>query len=261
MILKTPNRNSNTLSICENGTYTAQYNDMTLTSVYQPIFDVNNKKIGLESLVRVFDKDGSNIPANLIFHNSNTSEIDLVNISNLCRMIHIHNFSIARKRNKKNWMLFINLSPICCEDVAVGNVDDFFNKRYLKSMNIKPNKIVIEFVESPYDSNYILGVASRTLKKFGFNVAYDDFLDNDSDYKRLAHIQPEIVKMDMALLNSYMNGNKRPLMRAVKSAKMIGAKTLIEGIEDQASLTEMKKLGFDYYQGYFLGRPEPLTPI
>ena len=87
------------------------------------------------------------------------------------------------------------------------------------------------------------------------------FLDNDSDYKRLAHIQPEIVKMDMALLNSYMNGNKRPLMRAVKSAKMIGAKTLIEGIEDQASLTEMKKLGFDYYQGYFLGRPEPLTPI
>ncbi|MEZ9143605.1 EAL domain-containing protein [Vibrio sp. 10N.286.52.C3] len=233
---------------------------MTLTSVYQPIYDSNNKKIGLEALVRATDSTGKSIPPNAIFHNESIAERDLANISNLCQLIHLKNFATARQKSKKNWLLFLNLSPTCCEDIAIGSINDFYKKRFLRSLNMRANNIIMEFIETPYDSNYILGVASQQLKNDGFKVAFDDFSGTDSDHERLSQISPDIVKLNMSLLNRYMSGDKSPLMRSIKSAKLIGAKTLIEGIETRDALMSMKKLDIDYFQGYFLGRPEPLKP-
>lgn len=259
MILKSFEDQTNTLSVYPNGSYKAHYGGMTFTSAFQPIFDSKNRKIGVEALLRAFNKHNDPIPPNEIFHNTAVTESDLVNINNLCRIIHIHNFSLMRHRRKKELRLFINLTPLACEDVAVGLMDDLYNKKRLKDLNLNPNNICIEFVESKYDSNYILGIASQSLKDKGFYVAYDDFTNNENDHLRLQHIKPEIVKMDMTLVKNFMAGNTIPLMQAFESAKLSGAKTLAEGIEDHKTLEEMKRIGFDYYQGFFLGMPELLN--
>lgn len=259
MILKSCENQTNTLSFYPNGSYKAHYGSMTFTSAFQPIFDSRNRKVGVEALLRAFNDSGEPIPPNEIFHNSAVPESDLVNINNLCRILHIHNFSLMRHKRKKELRLFINLTPLACEDVAVGLMDDLFDKKHLKVLNLKPDNICIEFVESQYDSNYILGIASQSLKGKGFNVAYDDFTNNVNDYLRLEQIKPEIVKMDMTLVRQYMEGNSIPLMQAFESAKLSGAKTLAEGIEDLKTLKEMKRIGFDYFQGFFLGMPELLN--
>lgn len=244
MILKTVDKQTNTLSLSENGSYRAHYGGMALTSAFQPIFDASNRKVGLEGLLRAFDENDKPIPANEIFHNPSITETDLVNINSLCRILHIHNFSLLKNRKrKKNWTLFINLTPLACEDIAIGLMDDLYNKKHLKSLNLKPSDICIEFVESKYDSDYILGIASRSLKGRGFHVAYDDFMNDPSDYNRLNHISPEIVKMDRALVRQFMEGNVIPLMQAYEYAKVSSAKTLAEGIENKETLTAMKKSG------------------
>jgi EAL domain-containing protein (putative c-di-GMP-specific phosphodiesterase class I) len=115
--------------------------------------------------------------------------------------------------------LFLNLPPLACEDLACGWSDELYSKKKLKSLNVSPDKIVIEIVESQYDSNYILSLAAKKLKQRGFNIAYDDFI----------------------------------------SASKAGAKTLAEGIENKATLEAMRALNFDYFQGYYLGMPEPLN--
>lgn len=259
MILKTSDSQTNTLTLCPNGSFKTQYGDISLTSAFQPIFDINHRKVGVEALLRAFDRSNKPIPPNDIFHNDAISERDLVNINNLCRIIHIHNFSLIKNRKKRDWQLFINLTPLACEDVAVGLIDNFYSKKHLKKLNLKPRDICIEFVESKYDSNYILGIASKSLKRLGFHVAYDDYTNDERDYQRLKHIEPEIVKMDMSLIKQYMQGDTSPLMQAFESAKLSKAKTLAEGIEDKLTLESMKKIGFDYYQGYFLGMPEMLN--
>jgi EAL domain-containing protein (putative c-di-GMP-specific phosphodiesterase class I) len=260
MIISTKINLEHTLNISDNGIYTAQYKGMTLTSAYQPIFDIHNRKIGAEALLRAFDSKGNPIPANVVFHDISVSEQDIVN-SNLCRIIHIHNFSVLKKKytKKRHWHLFLNLPPLACEDLACGWSDELYSKKKLKSLNVSPDKIVIEFVESQYDSNYILSLAAKKLKQRGFNIAYDDFVGSQHDNERLKSISPEIVKVDISLLNEYMSGNQEPITNALISASKAGAKTLAEGIENKATLEAMRALNFDYFQGYYLGMPEPLN--
>jgi EAL domain-containing protein (putative c-di-GMP-specific phosphodiesterase class I) len=43
-------------------------------------------------------------------------------------------------------------------------------------------------------------------------------------------------------------------------ARQFKIETIAEGVEDQATLDELRRMGVDYAQGYWIGRPEPLAP-
>jgi EAL domain-containing protein (putative c-di-GMP-specific phosphodiesterase class I) len=45
----------------------------------------------------------------------------------------------------------------------------------------------------------------------------------------------------------------------VDFARKIGAKTIAEFVSDEAIFERVKSLGVDYSQGYYTGKPEPLT--
>lgn len=74
MIISTKIKLEHTLNISDNGIYTAQYKSMTLTSAFQPIFDIHNRKIGAEALLRDFDSKGNPIPENVVLHDISVSE-------------------------------------------------------------------------------------------------------------------------------------------------------------------------------------------
>jgi EAL domain-containing protein (putative c-di-GMP-specific phosphodiesterase class I) len=41
-------------------------------------------------------------------------------------------------------------------------------------------------------------------------------------------------------------------------ARQFRIETIAEGVEDEATLEELREMGVDYAQGYWIGRPEPL---
>jgi EAL domain-containing protein (putative c-di-GMP-specific phosphodiesterase class I) len=45
----------------------------------------------------------------------------------------------------------------------------------------------------------------------------------------------------------------------VEIARQLGKRTVAEFVEDQRTLDELRSLGVDYAQGYYIGRPGPLT--
>ncbi len=255
MILSDRNEFLNCIFVDSDMQYIARYKNLTLKSVYQPIFDHEMNQIGVEALVRISNSNGHVIRPDHFFHSDSTNSCDKINVERLSRVIHIRNFS---QSNIRHLQLFLNVLPNVGELFAIESVSDSLLTKRLKELNIPSNQIIMELVELDANCELKLKQAARSLSGNGFQIAIDDFGSNASTEARVKHITPNILKVDRSLMLDYAQGQTEQIQLALKLAKQIGAKTVIEGIETQEQLEAMQQLGFDMYQGYHLAMPLPI---
>lgn len=105
---------------------------------------------------------------------------------------------------------------------------------------------VLEDIEP--DEEVVNGV--RALKAAGFTIALDDF-EFDAKWHPLLEMA-SIVKIDV--LAHDLNG----LGELVAQLEPYDVKLLAEKVEDHETLEHCKDLGFEYFQGFFLSRPQNL---
>ncbi|MDV6250207.1 EAL domain-containing protein [Vibrio sp. EA2] len=237
------------------GQYIAEYETLTLRSVFQPIYKKDHSIVGLEALVRITDSDGAMIRPDDFFHSESISVSDQINVERLSRLIHIKNFGQSRYRHKK---LFLNVLPKAAELMLQDMSFSQLLKQTISQCELKTEQIVLELIELDASDESFFYQSTQQLSKCGFKLAIDDFGVNASTIKRVESVQPYIIKMDRSLLVNYENGELSSLTSAVLLAKNLRAKTVIEGIETEHQLNLMRKLGFDMYQGYFLALPQTL---
>jgi diguanylate cyclase (GGDEF)-like protein len=108
-----------------------------------------------------------------------------------------------------------------------------------------------------------LHVAERIvhrLRKMGFLIALDDFGSGYSALGYLAKMPVDLVKFDITLVRGLEEVSKqRYVVEGLAGVIMkAGFPLVAEGIETQEMLDRVRTLGFDYVQGYFIGRPAPL---
>ncbi|MCZ4309949.1 MULTISPECIES: EAL domain-containing protein [Vibrio] len=235
--------------------FIAKYQDLTLTSVYQPIFDSSFTQIGVEALVRISNCKGDVVRPDHFFHSDETSYTDKINVERLSRAIHIRNFAQSTVRHLN---LFLNVLPNVGELFASEKVKDTLLAKRLHELNLSCEQIVMELVELNVESEERLKNAAHSLADNGFQIAVDDFGAQASTEQRVRHITPHIIKIDRSVMLDFENGDTQKMELVVKLANQIGAKTVIEGIETQQQLTAMQSLGFDMYQGYHLAMPKPI---
>lgn len=96
------------------------------------------------------------------------------------------------------------------------------------------------------------------IKEHDFFVAIDDYGSEASSAKRVSQLNPNVIKIDRALLLKYEAGVKAPLLSALSIAKIQDALTIVEGVETPHQYELMKKLNIGYFQGFLLGKPLPL---
>src|SRR5205085_12465859 len=79
----------------------------------------------------------------------------------------------------------------------------------------------------------------------------------------LRHLPVDILKIDKSFIDGVTEGpHESALARAVvKLTKTLGLTAVAEGIEHEAQLVRLRRLGCQYGQGFFLGRPEPAEKI
>ncbi len=136
-------------------------------------------------------------------------------------------------------------------DVVVGPRLAFinFNRELLLSecpALLPPEKLVIEVVET-VSVDAELELALQSLRQAGYKIALDDFAEQEHliPLVRLA----DIVKLD---LRTY-KGDLAPRMAQLRRSEL---KLLAEKVETRKEFQQCKKMGFDYFQGYFLRRPD-----
>lgn len=100
--------------------------------------------------------------------------------------------------------------------------------------------------------------------RLGGFLLIDDAGTDFSDEDRIRQLRPDIVKIDRMLFQQSIDDDDAAGARLdgiLTAARDVGARTLVEGVEDAAQLDAVRDLGADLAQGYHLGRPTPIEGI
>lgn len=150
--------------------------------------------------------------------------------------------------------LSINASPLA---VLTGRLIELIPNEYAE-------RTIIEITEhAPVPSYTALHACLASLKQAGVRIAVDDAGAGYSGLQHIVQLAPDLIKMDMSLTRAV---DTDPARRALASAMVFyaretGAQVVAEGIETAAELATLKLIGADKGQGYFLGKPGPLSAL
>ncbi len=220
---------------------------------FQPIMDIKeNRLIGAETLMRFWCEEKGNVtPYEFVPLLEESGLIIPVGRWILDRALE------ACKEIQKvipGFRVSINVSYI---QVLRSNILDNIVAG-LKKYDLEPESLIIELTESGFleeNANFIRFCDG--LKAYGIPLALDDFGTGYSNFHYLSRLTPNTIKIDRsftlkALKSDYEFGLLQYMADMTHS---IDSKFCIEGIETEEELTKICKMGPDYIQGYFFGRP------
>jgi len=126
--------------------------------------------------------------------------------------------------------------------------------------------LYLEITESATFEHYELcvDVLKEVCSRSGAKLVVDDFGAGFSNLKRMLDLQPDVVKLDLALARDIdKHPRQRTLMRGlVELCHDLDAKVVVEGVETVGELEAIVETGADYAQGFLLARPSfPVYPV
>lgn len=224
---------------------------------FQPVVDIKEgRMIGAETLLRFqSETTGMVSPVEFIPLLEETGLIIPVGKWVLCQAM-----AAASKIQKMlpDFKISVNLSYI---QVLKSNIlADIVEG--VEKYRLHAESFLVELTESGFlesDTNFINFCTG--LQKHGIPLALDDFGTGYSNFHYLYNLNPNTIKIDRsftikALHNDYEYNLLKHMVDMVHS---IDLKLCIEGIETKEELEKVKKMNPDYIQGYYFGRPAPLS--
>jgi EAL domain-containing protein (putative c-di-GMP-specific phosphodiesterase class I) len=229
----------------------ASYGDLTLSNVFQPIFNLSHScPIGYEALLRAHDPEGNNVPPMAVLNRS-FSRGCWNNLERGVQLLHTSNFT--RMANARD-MLFLNTQP----DAFIAS--DAYRRLVegtLKRLQLAPDRIVLEVLETPNGNMRQLVEGIASFRRQGFLIALDDFGKGHSNIDRVWQLQPDIVKLDRRVIEqAARNPRFAPLLRRLVSLlHETGAAVQVEGVETQQEALLAMECGADFVQGFYFAHP------
>jgi EAL domain-containing protein (putative c-di-GMP-specific phosphodiesterase class I) len=130
----------------------------------------------------------------------------------------------------------------------------------LAKSGLAPERLVLEITESAMllNVNETLHVMER-LNAMGVGFALDDFGTGYSSLSYLALLRPTIIKIDRSFVSPVEDNDRNDtLLEAIVSlGQKLGMTMSAEGIETEAQLERLHRLGCDYGQGFFWSTAVP----
>ncbi len=228
--------------------------DLPITMAFQPIVDVRSGEVfAYEALVRGKDGRGagevlSTVSADNRYAFDQTCRTTAISLASDLGMASIANLSI-------NFLPNAVYEPRACIRATLAAA---------MQTGFPLNRIIFEFTEEEaIDANHLLHIL-RSYKAMGFKTAIDDFGAGFAGLGLLSKFQPDIVKLDMALIRDVdTDAVKRIIVRnTLNMLTDLGIQAVCEGIETVGEYDALSDLGVCLMQGYLLAKPafEALPP-
>ncbi len=131
-------------------------------------------------------------------------------------------------------------------------------KKILEKTGVNPKNIVLEITESfaINDMHRVMEIITG-LKKLGPRIALDDFGTGYSSLNYIKQLPLDIIKVDKTFIDDIVEDDYAQafVKLIVDLSKTIGTKIVVEGVEHKEQYDLLKRLGVDYIQGYYFGKP------
>ncbi|MFN8607663.1 MAG: EAL domain-containing protein [Vulcanimicrobiota bacterium] len=217
--------------------------------LYQPVVDLRNgKMVGFEALLRWNDPNLGLISPGEFLPAAESSglivQIGEWSVQEACLMA----------AQYKDYFVSVNLSA---RQLMHGD----FSKRFMKAIErarVKPDKIVVEISESTTsaDPERISQVLAE-LARWNVGLAIDDFGTGSSNLLKLQREKPRFLKIDNAFVQALPDDKTsfHIVLAACNLAANLQMQSLAEGVEKDAQLQNLRKMGCNLAQGMLLSPP------
>jgi EAL domain-containing protein (putative c-di-GMP-specific phosphodiesterase class I) len=210
---------------------------------YQPIISWKDRAVaGYEALMRSSDPQLAHPPAIIDM----ALRLDrLVDMAARVRALVADNATTAPAEA----LLYINLHP-----------RELFDESLYSSVSplaAHAHRCVLEVTEREALDGTDIRERITQLRMMGFRIAVDDLGAGHAGLLSVAQLEPEIVKLDMALVRGI---DKQPIKRNLVAAmvdgcRRMGINVIAEGVETTAERDALADVGCDLMQGYLFAKP------
>ncbi|HVY44961.1 MAG TPA: EAL domain-containing protein [Minicystis sp.] len=211
---------------------------------YQPIIRPDGTLFAYEALMRSDDEEMKS-PGDLL---DAAERLSLV--IELGRRVRERAVSVVHRAVAKHFSLFVNLH-------SLDLMDELLTSPSAPLSAVAP-RVVLEITERAalHDLDEVKA-KMKDLRAMGYRIALDDLGAGYAGLTSFAMLEPEIVKLDMALVRDiHKTPVKRKLVASVTQlSRDLGIQVVGEGVEVPEERDVLVDLGCDLLQGYLFGRP------
>ena len=231
-----------------------------LSLVYQPIYSLETNAIkAMEALVRwQHNQRGTILPDEFIAIAEETGFIvtlDRYVLRQACLQLKQWQ---DQHRIDPAFRLHVNLSAQQLSQVDfIKHLD-----KILRETQVDCRNLTLEITEEGVmqKDEVVLSVLEQ-LKQRQITVSIDDFGTGYSSLSYLQRLRVENLKIDRSFISPDKGSQNPDIVSAIINlAHSLGMTVTAEGVETETGLTQLKTLGCDFAQGYFLGYPMASQP-
>jgi len=225
--------------------------------VYQPQALVEDQQvIGFEALIRCKDEQSETIYPNdfipLLEDSGLILEVGAWVIDEACRQMSLWQ---SQGIFPDNGYMSINVSPKqMLDESLIPSIVSACDKYQINS-----EQLIIEITESVIiDKPERVQTVMEQMRSIGVKLALDDFGTGYSSLSYLQRYPFNHIKIDRSFISNLLTDeNDSKITKAIISlAQSLDFKITAEGVQDLETLNLLKEWGSDYYQGYYLAKPE-----
>ncbi|HDM8188053.1 TPA: EAL domain-containing response regulator [Vibrio harveyi] len=222
---------------------------------YQPQYSAeDNRLIGVEALVRCrHPQHGIIAPAQFITEIQARNELDKL------FWIVLENALQDMSQLKVNINLSVNMNQKTLKQPMSARLFALCDQ-----YQIAPERITLELTEDEvYDCSVTSLANLANLRLTGVGLAIDDFGTGYSSLSQLATLPYTELKIDRQFIKDALTNFKSQqiTISSLHLAKSLGLKSVAEGVEDTETLSYLRELGVELYQGFVRCRPIPFEQL
>ncbi len=214
---------------------------------YQPIIDANTLDINsYQILARIKNQNDYILPKYFIDLSRKAGLIEHISkviIEQSCKMFHDNKHSFHIDIIDMRWR----------NDTIEGYLNHLTHQ-----YNVDKSRIILDIRD--YNSLKANSAKTKTilkLKKLGYKISLKDFGASNINIEILSILKPDYIKINKILIHNAENDPhlKQALEFLIEYINKVGIKSILVGVESQATLERARELGFTYLQGFYIARP------
>lgn len=214
--------------------------------------------VGVEALARWRQPDGSYVSPDLFIVAAERAGI----IGQLSAVLLDTALQESAKLHRAGFALSVslNLSALWLDDL---NLPDLLMQT-AQAQGLQPSDITLEVTETGVTKDIAIALDVLTrLRLKGFGLSIDDFGIGYSSFEQLGRIPFTEMKLDRSFV---ARGTRDSAALAILESSMAMAtklqlRTVAEGVESQAELDLVRRLGCDDVQGFLIAKPMPCDAL